>query len=102
MKDIDWDDEQAPATAMHQLTVAFSYDPLMSMFDREHRLRLANYVTTALVEEKPPNMWRAETFVTHTVVPNSIYGVFGRPVAARVGWLVQTALYPNAYKEDTA
>ena len=102
MKDIDWNDEQAKTTALHRLNTAFSYDPLMSMFDRTHRLRLANYVVAALIEEKPPNLWRAETFVTHTVVPNSIYGVFGRPVASRVGWMVQTALYPQAYKENTA
>lgn len=102
MKDIDWNSEDSKPIALHYLMLEFTRDPLMSMFDREHRLRLAKYVINALSEERPPNMWRAETFVTHTVVPNSIYGVFGRPVAARVGWLVQTALYPNAYKENTA
>jgi hypothetical protein len=98
--DIDWGSSVAISNALIVLNDAFSRDPLMQLFDKDARYRLAAYIVTALHEEANKvglNMYVAGTFVKHVLMPRGIYSVFGTPLASNVAYLVQKSLYPASY-----
>jgi len=99
MTDIDWTDKDALGTALYLLDRAFANDPLMQLFDRAARERLAKYVVDQLVEWGPKNLYQAGHATKHEILPRSIYSVFGEPLAGEVAYLVQKHLYPESWKE---
>jgi hypothetical protein len=102
VKDFDFGAAGARSGALHTLRVAFSQDPVLGMLDDRHQLRLAKTVIDRLIDDEATvNMYRAANHSEYNAVPDSIYNVFGRPLAYRVAVCVQQSLYPKSYAEAT-
>ena len=97
--DIDWQMSDAHSLATSMLTDAFDNDPMMQLFDKDARTRLAAYVVNALREKSVNSMWAADS-VTRDAVARSPYGAFGSNLCSKVGSLVMKSLYPETYEES--